>query len=75
MVKEVIAFQTAGGRLCSTAEEAEYEELQEMEKGFIKETGDLFNHILDSYEIGLLKRIFRKPNEFISLLEKYNIYD
>ena len=46
-----------------------------MEKGFIKETGDLFNHILDYYEIGLLKRIFRKPNEFIIILEKYNIYD
>ena len=75
MVKEVIAFQTAGGRLCSTAEEAEYEELQEMEKGFIDETGDLFNHTLNSSEIGLLRRIFRKPNEFIIILEKYNIYD
>jgi len=75
MVKEVIAFQTAGGRLCSTSEEAEYEELQEMEKGFIKETGDLFNHILNSYETCLLMMIFRKQDEFRTLLEKYNIHD
>ncbi len=34
MVKEVTAFQTAGGRLCSTEEEAEYEELKEIEEGF-----------------------------------------
>lgn len=75
MVKEVTAFQTAGGKLCSTVEEAEYEELKEMEEGFIKEAGDLFTHILNSYEIGLLSRIFRKQSEFITLLEKYNIYE
>lgn len=75
MVKEVTVFQTAGGKLCSTAEEAENEELKEMEQGFIKEAGDLFNHILDSNEKGLLRRIFRKQEEFKTLLEKYNIYD
>lgn len=80
MVKEVTAFQTAGGKLCSTAEEAEHEELNEMEEGFIKEAGELLTkelltHILNSYEIGLLSRIFRKQSKFITLLEKYNIYE
>jgi hypothetical protein len=75
MVKEVTAFQTAGGKLCSTAEEAENEELLEMEKGFIKEAEDLLNYLLEPREIGLLRRIFRKQEKFKTLLEKYNIYD
>lgn len=85
MVEEVTAYKTAMGKLCDTKEEAEKEELKEMEEEFIRETARLIFPTrsqyangevnLNDFERGVLIHIFRYQEELKPLLEKYNIYE